>query len=539
MAQYDYVIVGAGAAGCVLAARLSADPAVSVCLVEAGGDDRHPFIHMPRGIAKLVRMPSHIYVYLTEPEARTGMKPDIWLRGKVLGGSTSVNGMVWVRGTPGDYADLAETMGDDWAWPHIGAAFRDIEHHQLGAGPDRGANGPLRISVPSERSALTEAILSAGAAMGWPVAEDINQPADDVSSGFMPRTIWKGRRQSAAKAFLKPVMGRGNLTVLTGLTTDKVLFDGTRAIAIEAIDAAGARREIAARREVILCGGAIASPAILERSGIGDPSRLAELGIPLVHASPAVGDGVSEHRSIRMQWRLKDGALSLNRNYQGWRLPLSVLRYYLLHDGPMSSAAIEMRLAFRSRPELARSDIQAQIGLYSWDMASAGGLETTPGFCAVAYAIRPSSRGSIHITARDPIAPPIARPNFHATNEDRAVMLSAARQLRDWAAQEPLARLIAAETAPGAAAQSDEAIFDAIDQYGAAGMHTVGSCRMGRDPGSVVDPAMRVRGVSGLRVMDASVFPFIPAGNTQAPVMAMAWRAAEVIACDQALSRQA
>ena len=530
MATYDYVIVGAGAAGCVLASRLSADPAVSVCLIEAGGGDGHPFIHMPRGLAKLVRMPSHMYFYFTEPEARTGMKPDVWLRGRVLGGSTSVNGMVWVRGAPGDYDDLAEAMGDDWSWQHIAEAYRQIENHELGPGKDRGGSGPLRISLPTERSALTAAILEAGAAMGWPVTQDINQPEDDVSSGFMPRTIWKGRRQSAALAFLKPVMGRANLTVLIGLVTDRVVFDGRRAIGVEVLDNTGARSEFAARREVILCGGAMASPGILERSGIGNPALLAGLDVPLVHANSAVGEGISEHRSIRMQWRLRDDALSFNRAYQGWRLPLSVLRYYLTHDGAMSSAAIEMRLAFRSRPEVPRADIQAQIGLYSWDLAGAGGgLEQTPGFCAVAYAVRPSSRGSIHIGTRDPRALPRSKPNFHSTNEDRAIMLSAARQLRKWAAQEPLAQLIETETAPGPTAQSDEAIFDAIDQYGAAGMHTVGSCRMGRDEASVVDPEMRVRGVSGLRVMDTSVLPFIPAGNTQAPTMAMSWRAAEII----------
>ena len=366
--------------------------------------------------------------------------------------------------------------------------------------------------------------------MGWPVAADINAPDDGVSSGFMPRTIWKGRRQSAARAFLKPMMGRSNLTVMTGRVTDRVVFDGLRAVGVEVLAQSGARAEIAARREVLLCGGAMASPGILERSGVGDPALLAGLGIPLVHANSAVGEGVSEHRSIRMQWKLNRDALSFNRDYQGWRLPLSVLRYYLAHDGPMSSAAIEMRLAFRSRPDVARADIQAQLGLYSWDMASpGGGLERTPGFCAVAYPVRPSSRGSIHINTPDPHALPTSKANFFASNEDRAIVLSAARQLREWAAQEPLASLIEAETAPGPAAQSDAAIFDAIDQYGAAGMHTVGSCRMGRDEASVVDPVMRVRGVSGLRVMDTSVMPFIPAGNTQAPAMAMAWRAADMI----------
>lgn len=528
MAQYDYVIVGAGAAGCVLANKLTEDPGTTVCLLEAGGGDAHPFIHMPRGCAKLVRMPSHMYHYMTEPEEGNGQRPDAWLRGKVLGGSTSVNGMVWVRGQPGDYEALAEVAGERWGWQNFARAYEAIEGHELGPGPARGGKGPLKVSLPPERNALTEAICEAGDRMGWPIKQDVNTPDEGVGVGYMPRSIWKGKRQSAAVAFLNPAMKRPNLTVITNAVTDHVVFEGKRATGVQALRG-GQMIEVSARKEVLICGGAVASPGILERSGVGDPKLLEELGIPLVHAQPAVGEGASEHRAIRIQWRLKQ-PLSFNTSYQGWRLPLSVMQYYLTHAGPMSAAAIEMRAAFKSRPDAPRADIQSQFGLYSWDLTSpTGALEKTHGFCAVANMISPTSRGSVHIHTRDPNAFPAIRPGYNTSNEDRAVILSAARQLREWAKQEPLASLIECETAPGPDAQSDEALLEAANQMGNAGMHTVGSCRMGTDPDSVVDPECRVRGLEGIRVIDTSIFSFIPSGNTQAPTMALAWIAAEMI----------
>ncbi|MBU6268840.1 MAG: GMC family oxidoreductase N-terminal domain-containing protein [Sphingomonadales bacterium] len=528
-AAYDYVIVGAGAAGCVLANRLSEDPSVSVCLIEAGGSDRHPFVTMPRGVARLMRMPAFVQFFLTEPEPRTAMRPDYWVRGRTLGGSTSVNGMVWVKGQPADYAALAAQAGEQWGWASFARAYEAIEHHELGAAPGRGGAGPLRITVSPERNALTEAMTAAGVRMGWRAKADVNEPDDGVGIGPMPRSIWKGRRQSAAVAFLRPAMKQRNLTVITGATVDRVVFEGTRAIGVEFLKNGGTQ-QVGARREVLLCAGGIASPAILERSGVGDPALLASLDIPVVHAQPAVGEGTSEHRCLRMQWRLRK-PLSFNPQYHGWRLIASVLRYALLRDGPMSGASMEMRAAFKSRPEVELADIQVQLGLYSWDLQNpAGGIERQHGFSTVAYGMVPSSRGSLHITARDPAVPPAIKANYHDTEHDRAVIVSCVRQMRDWAAQEPLASLIEGETNPGPAAQTDAQVLESIDQRGVAGLHTVGGCRMGTDAASVVDPDLRVRGVEGLRVIDASVFPFIPAGNTQAPIIALGWLAAERIA---------
>jgi choline dehydrogenase len=275
----------------------------------------------------------------------------------------------------------------------------------------------------------------------------------------------------------------------------------------------------------------VASPGVLERSGVGNPDILEQHGIALVHANREVGENTSEHRAMRMQWRIK-GPWSYNRDYHGWKLYWNVIRYYLTGEGPMSVAAIDMRAAFRSRPELNRADIQTQFGLYSWDVSGqthGSGLEREHGFCAVTNSITPLSMGSIHIASRDPGQFPIINANYGVAEADRTALVAATRILRRFAEQEPLASLIDHETLPGPAAQTDEEILASLDKFGNAGMHTVGSCRMGKDEASVVDPELRVRGVEALRVMDASVMPAIPAGNTNGPVMAMAWRAADII----------
>ena len=530
MAQtFDYVIVGGGSAGCVLASRLSEDPNVTVCLLEAGARDSHPFIHMPKGMAKLLQDPRYLHAYATQPEVRSGNRPDYWVRGRGLGGSSSVNGMVYVKGQPADFDSIAALAGDDWSWEHIARAYEQMESHELGAGEGRGAAGPLHVSVPKDRTPLTEAICAAGGAIGWPVKQDVHQPDDGEGIGYVPRNIWKGKRQSAAVAFLRPAMKRGNIEVITDAVADKVLFEGKRAVAVE-FHQRGALRQVGANREVILCASCVASPGILERSGIGDPALLKRLGIQLVHANPAVGEDVTEHRGMRVQWRLKQ-PLSQNRDYRGWKLYRSVIRYYLTRTGPMASAAMEMRAAFRSRPGLNRPDTQALFGLFDWELTTHMGKlpGDTHGFHALIYPLRPRSLSSVHISSTDPAAPPEIVANYGADEEDRRAITGAVRCLREFAKQEPLASLIEIETEPGPEAQSDEQILAVLDNEGAACLHAVGSCRMGRDAASVVDPELRVRGVEALRVMDTSVMPVIPAGNTNAPTMAMAWRAAEVI----------
>lgn len=536
MADYDYLIIGAGAAGCVLAYRLSEDPSVSVGLIEAGPPDKHPFIHMPKGLAKVMQDPSHLWVYASSPEAATAGNPEVWVRGRVLGGSTSVNGMMYVRGQPADFDALAETTSPDWSWEHIGAAYAALENHELGAAPTRGAKGPMRVSMPTLRDKLSQAMIAAGVAMGWPAKADINQPDDGEGVGYAPRTIYKGRRQSAAVAFLRPAAKRPNLTILTGAVVDKVVFDGLACTGVSLLRD-GRRETVSARREVILACGAMASPGVLERSGIGDPERLAALGVDLVSANPSVGENLSEHRGIIVQWKLKK-PISQNNQYSGWRLLRSTLLYYLTGDGPMSSAAYEIGAWFKTREGLNRPDAQFLVAPFSFDFAkNRTALEPFPGMHVVTYPLRPNSRGRVHINSLDPNAPPVLEPNYRDTEQDRQSMIGAVRMARRYVAQAPLKDLIEVETMPGPAYDTDDKILQAYDLYGTCGYHAVGSCRMGADPQSVVDPALKVRGVRGLRVMDTSVMPVIPSGNTNGPTMAMAWRAADLIQREAAAQR--
>ncbi|GGE00255.1 GMC oxidoreductase [Polymorphobacter glacialis] len=535
MDSHDYVIVGAGAAGCVLAYRLSEDPANSVLLIEAGPRDTHPFIAMPKGLAKVMADPSHLWAYASQPDDCTAGQSEMWVRGRVLGGSSSVNGMMYVRGQPADFDAIAEISSDDWNWAHIGAAYAAMENHELGAAPTRGDRGPLKVTMPVLRDALSEAQLAAGEAMGWPRKVDVNTPDDGDGIGYAPRTISGGKRQSAATAFLRPAEKRPNLTIVTDCTVDRVVFEGKRAVGVEVVRGGG-REILAARREVIVCGGAMASPGILERSGIGDAARLAALGIPLVHASDQVGEGSIEHRGLIMQWKLTSD-VSQNRDFHGWRLLKSALRYYLNRTGPMSAAAYEIGGWFRTRPGLNRPDAQVLVAPFSFDFAKQRqDVERFPGMHVVVYALRPTSRGSIHIDSRDPDKPASFRPNYHDNDADRQAMIGAVKVIRDYVRTPPLAAFVGEETMPGPDFAGDAGIIDAYDRFGTCAYHAVGSCRMGKDDAAVVDPQLRVRGVSGLRVIDTSVMPVIPAGNTAGPTMAMAWRAADLI-LSEALAR--
>ena len=528
MADYDYIIAGAGPAGCVLAYRLSENPKNRVMLIEAGPADSNFFIHMPKGLAKVMADPKHLWAYSSVPEASTADKSEVWVRGRVLGGSSSVNGMMYVRGQPADYDAIAELSSDDWSWEHIGRAYAALENHELGADATRGDSGPMRISLPTNRDAISEAQIAAGYAMGWDAKADVNAPDDAVAIGYAPRTIYKNKRQSAAKAFLDPARGRPNLTILTESTVDRVRFEGVQAIGVT-IRSNGQSRDIDADREVIICGGAMASPAILERSGIGDPDRLGALGIPVVSALPSVGENLIEHRGILIQWKLNRD-ISHNKFYSGWRLLRETAKYFLGMPSVMAAAAYEIVGWFKSDPGLNRPDVQMLVAPFSFDMESnRQKLEPFPGMHITLYPLRPTSRGRIHITSTDPDAAAHFEPNYHATEQDKKSMIGAVRIGRQYAQQSPLREMIVEETSPGPQYQSDEDILRAYDELGTCGYHAVGSCRMGKDDASVVDPQLCVRGVSGLRVMDTSIMPTIPSGNTNGPTMAMAWRAADII----------
>ena len=528
MADYDYIIVGAGSAGCVLAYRLTEDPSVRVLLLEAGGSDAHPFITMPRGLARIMSNPRYIWPFATRPEERSNNAAEFWARGKTLGGSSAVNGMVYVRGAAADYDRLAELTSEDWNWTNIAQAYRAIEAHELGAGPTRGGSGPLRISLPEHRSRMTEALLKAGNAMGLATLDDINDPEDRERIGYAPRTIFKGRRQSASAAFLRPILRRPNLTVKTGVRIDRVLFEGSRAAGVVGSDK-GAAVRFEAGREIILSAGAHASPAILQRSGVGDPAHLAGLDIPLVADVPQVGANLFEHRGVVFQWRVPDDC-SQNHEFRGLGLIRSVLRYYLKRKGAMAGGAYDMAAYARSDPSEERPDLQLLISPYSFDFDAVPlRIENHGGLNICVYRIRPDARGSVMIESKDSSALPAITPNYGSCPGDRDIVARMMTLVRNFVRQPPLDGMVLEETRPGAQFASDADLDTAYLQFGYANYHSSGSCRMGHDAGSVVDPECRVRGVGGLRVIDTSIFPFMLAGNTNAPAMALAWRAADLI----------
>lgn len=529
MEDYDYVIVGAGAAGCVLAYRLSANPAVRVLLIEAGPADNHPFIHMPKGVARLKTRLEYFWHYLAGGiPARDGVQ-EIWGRGRTLGGSTAVNGMMYVRGQRADFDELARIAGDDWGWDRIGQSYKELEQHELGAGPTRGDRGPLRITMPAVRNVLTDAAIAAGVQLGMVNKRDVNDPEDVERVGYAPCTVYRGRRQSAATAFLHPIRAaRRNLHVLTDVVVDKLLIEEGRTVGV-AVRRRGVPAVYGARREVLLSAGSMGSPAILQRSGIGPAEHLRSLGIDVIHDSPNLGHGLREHRSLVMQWRTKD-AVSMNRQFFGARLIGNALRYYTTRTGPLGAAAYEAGAWFRTRPDAIRPDGQFLIAPFTFDFtAKKPNVERQGGLQLCVYILRPKSTGSVLIQSTDPAKVPLVTLNYHSDPEDRRAMIDVFRYARKFVEQPALSGLVLEETRPGPAVVSDDEIIGAFDHLGIGAYHASGSCGMGRDAGSVVDQRLRVRGVKGVRVVDTSVLPILLSGNTNGPVTAVAWRAADLI----------
>lgn len=530
---YDYIIVGAGSSGCVLADRLSASGRHKVLLVEAGGRNETELVNMPRAFMKMFGNPTHFWHFPIKPQPGRPAG-EVWPYGRGLGGSSSTNGTWYLRGMPADY----DGWGPEWSWPEISRCFKAMESYRgQGAHPTRGRDGPLQVTQLPYRSPAIAASIEAGVEMGLPRLSDINTPGT-LGIGYTQASVdRRGRRASSYRAFLKPALSRPNLTVLTDTLVERVELEGARATGIT-IRTVGGTRIIKAAREVILSAGALQSPKLLQLSGIGPADLLTRAGVAVRHNLAAVGRNLADHAMFSMSYRLHNDP-GFNREFSGWRLMTHVLRYYLTRKGLMAYTSPEVTalLSLHGRPDW--PDVQFGIGPFSMRSSAEikadpgrGALEDKPGITVNAIALRPKSRGSVAIRSAD-IADQIeVDANWWGDPADKAFMVEMVRLVRRYMRQPALKPFVGEEIVPGPRIESDEQIADALEWLTSPGVHASGTCRMGDSADSVVDGCLRVHGVQGLRVVDCSVMPVPPAGNTNGPAMVIGWRAAELILHD-------
>jgi choline dehydrogenase len=506
--EYDYVIVGAGSAGCVLANRLSADPKVRVLLLEAGPRDTDPWIHIPLGYGKLFARKDVNWAYESEPEPNLNGRRIFTPRGKVLGGSSSINGLVYIRGQPEDF-DAWEVPG--WSYVELLPYF-----------------GKTQVGISDiERHELCEAFIASARSLGIPANEDFNGENQE-GTGYYRATVQNGRRSSTAVAYLRPAEKRPNLKVETNALANRILFSGGKANAVEYTKG---EQKIQARasREVLLCGGAFNSPQLLQLSGVGPRALLESNGIPVVHDAPDVGECLQDHFYCRTFWRANKPITLNDDMLSPWRKAKLGLDYALFRRGPLTIAAGHAAAFVRTRPELKRPD--AQLYYINFSTAKRGGvLHPWSGFTLSVSQLQVESRGSVRIKSADPRTAPAIRYNYLATENDRRVMVEGLKIARRIAAAAPLSGYIVKEEFPGPAVQTDDELLDVVRQTGETVFHPTSTCRMGTDERSVVDSHLRVRGLQGLRVVDASVMPAVVSGNTNAAVIAIAEKAADLIA---------
>jgi choline dehydrogenase len=526
--DYDFIVVGAGSAGCVLANRLSADPKHRVLLLEAGPEDRNPWIHVPLGYGKNVSNPAVNWCYRGEPEPCGGGQVFHLPRGRVLGGSSSINGMVYVRGQVEDFDHWAQLGNRGWSYDDVLPYFRRMEDNSRGASELRGTGGPLSVSdLGADR--LCDAMIRAGSEVGIPRNDDFNGRVQE-GIGYHQATIRNGRRCSTAVAYLRPARSRANLQVETGALASRVLFDGRRAVGV-AYEKDGTRREARAHHSVVLSGGAFNSPQLLELSGVGQPDRLQALGIPVAHALPGVGHDLQDHQVIRMRWRIQQ-PVTINEQVHGWRALLSGLRYVANRTGVLSLPTLPISAFVRTGPGVASPDVQFQVFPGTYASIEARKLDREPGVTIGVTLLRPESRGWVHIKSADPKAPPGIFHNLLATENDRQTAVRAMQLCRRLMQAPAMEGMRGVEMTPGNDVVSDDDFRSTALAQVQSNWHPASTCRMGADPLAVVDDRLRVHGLGGLRIADASVMPTVTSGNTNAPTIMIGEKASDMLLAD-------
>ncbi len=524
--SYDYIIVGAGSAGCVLANRLTESGRHRVLLLEAGGADRSPWIHIPLGYGRHFTDPKVNWLYTNEPDPATGNRRIPQPRGKVLGGSSSINGLIYIRGQREDYDQWRQLGNEGWSFDDVLPYFRKSEDQQRGADDYHGAGGPMAVSDPSGPHALSDAFIAAAEGCGYPRTDDFNGPNHE-GFGYLQLTSRHGRRASTATAFLRPARRRKNLTVVTNAHATRVTFEGRRAVGVDYLRN-GRPHTARANGEILLSGGAINSPQLMLLSGLGPAAQLREHGIDVVADMPEVGENLQDHYNGRLMYRCRAPVTlndTLNNKARG---ALELARYVFRRKGFLTMGASYAAGFLRTDPAVVSPDIQAGLALFSTDKVG-DGLHPFSGFSIIVRLLRPESRGTVTLKSTDPRAAPAIQPNFLHQPRDGEVLVAGFQALRRIAATPPLANFIENEYAPGPEVVSDADFLEFLRQKGGTSFHPVGTCRMGSEDAAVVDSRLRVHGIASLRVVDASIMPTIVSGNTNAPTIMIAEKAADMI----------
>jgi choline dehydrogenase len=527
--SFDYVIVGAGTAGCVLANRLTASGRHRVLLLEAGGNDRHIWIHIPLGYGKLFTNRKVNWLYTSEPEPELNNRRIIQPRGKVLGGSSSINGLLYIRGQPADFDHWRQLGNSGWSFEDVLPYFRRAEDQQRGEDALHGVGGPLAVSDVCEPHPLCEAFIEAAQQAGFPRNDDFNGPTQE-GAGYFQLTARRGRRWSTAVGYLRPARRRRNLAVVSNALASRILFSGRRAVGIEY--RRGDTAHVAhANAEVIVAGGTFNSPQLLQLSGLGPAALLQSLGIDVIADMPGVGAELQDHLQVRMQYRCTE-PITMNDVIHSWRHRTGAgLRYILFRRGLLAIGAGYAGGFFRTSPLAATPDVQVHFIIFSADTAGAT-LHSFPGFIASVCQLRPESRGFVRITSTDPRQPPAIQPRYLSSQSDRDTVVAGMKLLRQIMQQPTMRRYIAEERAPDPRCTSDAELLAFARATGTTVFHPTSTCRMGSDPTAVVDERLRVRGVERLRVVDGSIMPTVVSGNTNAAIVTIAEKGADMILQD-------